>query len=375
MRRRRRKYDLYLVVFLALFTLGYFIYNHASSESRGVENYSTALEAYKSNNYLEAYEKFGKVPSGSSLKKPALFRQARCATNLDNKELAIKKYNRIVRSGSKSTIAPISEYNMAVLMFDTKDKRAKKHFKKIIKKFPTSDYAIASEYYLGLIALENLPKNEKKLAKAKEKASIYFKNYIEKSPDGRFALNAIDEILKLDTKLNNYNNLLIAKAYYANGDYEKTKEFLNKTTLAESWSDFAKNEYKLGNKEKAVYYTELGLKQHAFNTEPKDVYEVIDNYIATFPARKDGITKLTTLGANSTGADYISYLNCSEVVSANVKEACFRTLYEKYPNGQFSADSLYNIFITKYLQKNTMTRNGWVSCILRSSRTLNQALL
>ena len=40
MRRRRHKYDLYIVIFLAIFTLGYFIYNHASSESRGVENYS-----------------------------------------------------------------------------------------------------------------------------------------------------------------------------------------------------------------------------------------------------------------------------------------------------------------------------------------------
>ena len=351
MRRRRRKYDLYLVVFLALFTLGYFIYNHASSESRGVENYSTALEAYKSNNYQEAYEEFGKVPSGSSLKKPALFRQARCATNLDNKELAIKKYNRIVRSGSKSSIAPISEYNMAVLMFDIKDKRAKKHFKKIIKKFPESDYAIASEYYLGLLELSNPPKNEKRLEKSKERACIHFKNYIEKSPDGRFAIKSIDEIRALEPKLNNYNNLLIAKSYYANGEFEKAKEYLNKTTLAESWSDFAKNEYKLGNKEKGYYYTELGLKKHAATTEPAAVYEVIDNYIATFPSRKDGIIKLTNLGADSTGADYISYLNCNEVVGANVKEACYRTLYEKYPNGQFSADSLYNLFITKYLQK------------------------
>ena len=351
MRRRRRKYDLYIVVFLALFTLGYFIYNHASSESRGVENYSTALESYKASDYEDAYKKFGKVPSGSSLKKPALFRQARCATNLDNKELAIKKYNRIVRAGSKSSIAPISEYNMAVLMFDIKDKRAKKHFKKIIKKFPESDYAIASEYYLGLLELSNPPKNEKRLEKSKERACIHFKNYIEKSPDGRFAIKSIDEIRALEPKLNNYNNLLIAKSYYANGEFEKAKEYLNKTTLAESWSDFAKNEYKLGNKEKANYYTELGLKKHAFNTDPKDIYEVIDNYVATFPLRKDGITKLTNLGVKSTGADYITYLYCNEVVASNVQEACFRTLYEKYPNGQFSADALYNLFITKYLQK------------------------
>lgn len=349
--RRRKKYDLYIVVFLALFTIGYFVYNHTSSESRGVENYSTALEDYKASDYEKAYQEFGKVPSGSTLKPSALFRQARCATNMGKNELAIKKYNRIVRNGSKSSIAPISEYNMANLMYEANDKDAKKHFKKIIKKYPTSDYAIASEYYLGMIEVSNPPKSPKRLAKSQEKAINYFKNYIEKAPDGRFALKSIEEIVKLDKSLSNYDNLLIAKGYYANGEFEKSKIFLNKTTLAESWSDFAKNEYKLGNKEKGNYYTELGLKQHAGNTAQDDVYEVIDNYVASASTRTEGITKLANLGANSTGADYIAYLNCSEVVGANVKEACFRSLYEKYPNGQFSADSLYNLFMTKYLQK------------------------
>ena len=349
--RRRKKYDLYIVVFLALFTIGYFVYNHTSSESRGVENYSTALEDYKASDYEKAYQEFGKVPSGSTLKPSALFRQARCATNMGKNELAIKKYNRIVRNGSKSSIAPISEYNMANLMFDSNDKDAKKHFKKIIKKYPTSDYAIASEYYLGMIEISNQPKSPKRLAKSQEKAINYFKNYIEKAPDGRFALKSIEEIIKLDKSLSNYDNLLIAKGYYANGEFEKSKNFLNKTTLAESWSDFAKNEYKLGNKDKGNYYTELGLKQHAGSTAQDDVYEVIDNYVAAASTRIEGITKLANLGANSTGADYIAYLNCNEVVGENVKEACFRSLYEKYPNGQFSADSLYNLFMTKYLQK------------------------
>ena len=349
--RRRKKYDLYIVIFLAIFTTGYFVYNHTSAESRGVESYSAALDEYKANDYEKAYQSFGKVPSGSSLKPPALFRQARCATNMGKPELAVKKYNRIVKSNSKSSIVPISEYNMANLMFEQQDKRAKKHFKRIIKKYPSSDYAIASEYYLGLIELANLHQNPKRLAKSQERALIHFKTYIEKSPDGRFALKSIDEIKKLEPKLTNYDNLMIAKAYYANGDFDKSKDFLNKTTLAASWSDFAKNEYKLGNKDKGNYYTELGLKQHSANTEPADVYEVIDNYIATFPTRKDGIVKLNNMGLNSTGADYVSYLNCSEVAGDNIKEACFRTLYEKYPSGQFSADSLYNIFITKYLQK------------------------
>lgn len=88
--RRRRKYDFYLVIFLTILTVGYFTYNHMSAESRGVENYSEALEAYKSSDYEKAYEEFAKVPSGSTLKPSALFRQARCATNMDKKELAIK---------------------------------------------------------------------------------------------------------------------------------------------------------------------------------------------------------------------------------------------------------------------------------------------
>ena len=351
MRRRRRKFDLYIVIFLAIITVGYFVYNHISSEDRGIKAYKQALALYKDYDYENAYQVFAKIPSGASLKEPALFRQARCATNLGKRELAIKKYKRIIHSKSKSSIVPISEYNMANLYFELKDKRAKKYFKNIIKKHPTSDYAIASEYYLGLIEIGNFPDNEKKLVKAKDRALINFKTYIEKAPDGRYAIKAAEEINKLGVKLKNYDNLLIAKAYYAGGDYEKAKDFLNKTTLAESWTDFAKNEYKLGNYDKAKYYTIYGLKDHAEVVEPSEIFSVIDNYIAMYPTRVEGIRSLVNGEYNSVGADYISYLNCNELVGKNHKEACFRTLYEKYPNGQFSADSLYNLFLAKYLQK------------------------
>ncbi len=351
MRRRRKKYDLYFVIALAIFTVGYFIYNHVSSEDRGISAYSDALKSYKDADYEKAYLEFAKVPSGSNLKPSALFRQARCATNMDRKELAVRKYNKIVRMRAKSSIVPISEYNMANLMLELKDKRAKKHFKKIIKKYPTSDYAIASEYYLGLIITSDLPENPKQLEKAKQNALVNFKTYIEKAPDGRFAVRSVDEILKLGLPLKNYDNLLIAKTYYASGDFEKASAFLNKTTLAESWTDFAKTEYKLGNKDKAKYYAEYGLKDHAAAAKNEDVYEVIDNYIATFPTRREGISALAAKNYSSTGADYISYLNCNEVVESGLKEACFNTMYKKYPDGQFSADALYNIFITKYLQK------------------------
>ena len=349
--RRRRKIDLYIVVFLFVLTVGYFIYTNISAGSKGYTNYSEALKIYKTNDFETAYTAFGKIPANSNLKHAALFRQARCATALDKKELAVKKYKKVVRSNSKTAIVPISHYNMAVLLYELKDRSAKSHFKQIIKKYPTSDYAIASNYYLGMIEVQNPPKSAKRIKKSQEKALLYFKDYIQKAPDGRFAINSINEIKKLDIRLTNYDNLVIAKSYYLNGEYEHAKEFLNKTTLSESWTDFAKNEYKLGNKQKANEYAERGFKEFIDTAEPKDVYEVIDGYISSFPTRKEGISKLLSMNLKSTGADYIDDLNCKEGVEKGVKEACYRTLYEKYPNGQFSADALYNLFLSKYLQK------------------------
>ena len=350
--RRRHKYDLYFVIILAIVTLGYFIYNHTSAGPKGIEHYSNALKSYKESNYEQAFVDFSKVPHNSNLKHAALFRQARCATAMNKKELAIKKYKKIVHSNAKTSIVPISQYNMATLLYEMKNKSAKRYFKNLIKNYPSSDYAIASNYYLGMIETENFPESPKKLAKAKNNAFLYFKKYIEKAPDGRFAINAINEIKKLDVHLTNYDNLLIAKGYFANGEYENAKEYLNKTTLSESWSDFTKNEFKLGNREKGKEYLEKGLKEFASSTEPSDIYEVIDAYLATAPSdRKENIKGLVSLNLKSTGADYVDYLNCNEVITGKAKEACYRTLYEKYPNGYFSADALYNLFITKYLQK------------------------
>lgn len=351
MRRRNKKFDLYIVAGLAIITIGYFVYNHVSSEQRGVKAYSAAIESYKKAEYEKAYKEFSKVPSGSCLKSSALFRQARCATNLGKKELAIKKYKKIAHSNSKSSIVPISEYNMATLLLEIKSPQTGKHFKHIIKKHPTSDYAIAAEYYIGLIESENLPKSEKRRQKAIDNALIKFKSYLEKAPDGRFAMQSLQSILNFEPKLNNYDNLLIAKTYYLNGEYQKAQEFLNKTTLAESWPEFVKNASKLGLNDKVRYYTELGLKEHSNSVKSEDIYEAVDAYIATFDSRKDGINNLVSKNYKENGSDYISFMNCNELVPANTKDACFRTLYEKYPNGQFSAEALYNLMITKYLQK------------------------
>ena len=65
MRRRRKKIDIYIVIVLAVLTAGFFIYDHISSEGRGVQAYTTALANYKEADFEKAYQAFGQVPSGS----------------------------------------------------------------------------------------------------------------------------------------------------------------------------------------------------------------------------------------------------------------------------------------------------------------------
>ena len=349
--RRRNNYDLIIVIVLAIITTAYFIYNNSTSDTRGYEHYLTALEKYKVGELENAFSEFGKVPSESVLKSPALFRQARCATALNKQEIAIKKYKRIIRSSSKTAIVPLSEYNLANILYESKNHEAAKHYTNIIKKYPESDYAIASHYYLGMLKVAESNDTPKLSQKNKEIAHTHFITYIEKSPEGRFALNCIDEILKINNKLNDYDKQLISKAYYANGEYDKAKEFSEKTSFADSWTDKVKIEYKLGNANTVQEYTHKGLAQFAQRADQKDVFEVIDYYISTFPTRTEGIKNINSLNLQSTGADYAWYLKCSEVVENDSKESCYKTLYEKYPNGQFSADSLYNVFLSKYLKK------------------------
>ena len=159
--RRRRKIDIYLTIGIFIIAACYFAYNYHYSESRGVAYYAEALKPYKDGDFTTAYNEFAKIPYASTLKQPALFRQARCATNLGQKELAIKKYKKIVKSKSKSSIVPISAYYMASLMYETEDNNAKKTFEEgNTKNYEKLKLRIFKIYIKELVSFHIVEKNK-----------------------------------------------------------------------------------------------------------------------------------------------------------------------------------------------------------------------
>lgn len=333
-------------------------------EKQNAQVYTEALSAYNNSEFQKASLLFGKVSTSSKLKSAATYRQALCADKTGDEKTAINKYKELIRRYPNSKMSMRAKYLKAQAFYKSKKmKKAKKEFKKITKQYPNSDYAIASDYYLGSIEAENIPKikNKKKKARSINKASHYFRAYLKEAPTGRFAINSIDKWTTINRRLTNEDNLIIAKSYQANEDYVHAQKYLNLSNIAISWPYFVKNAYATKNYSKVKYYTELGLKNRATDTvaindendtevENKNIYDAIDTYLRISDSPKNSILYLLSFAHKSSGYEYLLYKSCNNI-PAGAQIACYNTLYTKYPDGNFAADALSNIFYSKIQSK------------------------
>lgn len=304
--------------------------------------YEQALQDFRNEKYSNSYYLFSKVSFFSNLKPPAIFHQAECAQKLGDKDAALKQYTFLFKHYPHHKLSAKAQYSAAQLIVETKPELAQKYFDQISDKYPETDYAIASEYYSGLIL-----KNSNK-----DGAQDHFRDYIIKSPSGRLAMSAVENWLALDTldtpdqKITNDDYLLMAKTCYLFGDYNKTGYLLFLTSPEKSWALDVKNRYAFKEYEKAKTVAETGLSKYSKNVDEQDIYDVIDIYLSISPSKEAAINKL--LGISARGKDYLLSLKCK---TATDKEACYTNLYKKYPDGNFSADALANIFFER-IRKN-----------------------
>ena len=334
-----------------------------TSEESNTVNYEQALAKYNGNEFQEAYYLFSKVSGASNLKSAATYRQALCADKLKDQKTAISKYKYLISHYPNSKLSVKAKYLYAQSLYESKNlKKARNEFKNLLQQYPKTDYAIASEYYLGLIESANIPniRNEKKKAKAISKAIHYFRAYLKEAPSGKFAIDSIERWIALNKKLTNEDNLIIAKAYQKNQDYKNAQKYLKFTNINDAWPYFVKNAYALKDYPKVKYYTELGLNKKNEVTVSindanedngnKNIYEAIDDYLTISKSPKTSILYLLSFSQRSKGYDYILYKSCNNM-SSGAQVACFNTLYSKYPDGQFAAESLSNIFYVKIKSK------------------------
>lgn len=329
------------------------------SEQKSVQLYKQALLDYQANNFQNAYFLFGKVPRASVLKSASIYRQGLCAQKLGDYKSATKRYGQLIRAAKNSELGLRGKYLKAQTYYLSKEySRAQKDFKSILKKYPQSDYAIAANYYLGLMEVEKSPQD----------AVSYFKNYLQNSHDGRFSLACAKSLAKLDGSKD--TNLLVAKAYIAAGDYKTAQIYLARTKVADSWAHLAINSAKLNNYGATKYFAEDGLKYYSKNTDEELIHKVIDTYLKTQQGKP--LDYLVANFQSAKGYDYIAYKKCKDL-NKTLQAPCFNTLYYKFPNGQFSAEALSQVFYSKVRVRDYKTAKKLGREHLRKFSTANSA--
>lgn len=305
--------------------------------------YKSALKDFNEGNYQNAYYLFSKVGMFSNLKPVAIYHRAECAKMLGDDKSEIKQYEILFNNYPKNVLSTKSRYLAAQKLLNDKPQIAKKYFEYIISNAPNTDYAIASEYYLGVI-LKNKYKNEKIVSQSvKDDVQNCFRHYLKKAPSGRLALNAVENWLEFVDDISKDDYLLMARTCYLFNEYDKAKTILAKTDLNESWALDVKNSYALKDIQRAKFLTENGLQKHAQYVSEDDIIDAVDIYIKLVSEKP--VERLLSLKPQK-GMDYLLNLKCNNV-SQNDKAACYSNLYLNYPNGRFSADALSNIFFAK----------------------------
>ena len=307
------------------------------------EIYSEALELYKNEDYSKSYAEFSRIIFTSQLKPLAIYHQGVCADKLGDLDGAIKQYKFFLLIYPNHTLTTRVKYNLAQDLIERNPHKAGQYFESIIKSHPDSDYAIASEYYAGLLSLKKYQQEKIFPLSAKIDIENHFRHYLKKAPSGRLALNVITNWLTLDKSISKDDYLLMAKSYYLFGDYKNAAEFAKKADLKNSWALDVKISAAAGNKSRAMYLTEWGLAGNADYVEKEDVYGAIDTYMTLVPSKYDAAIKLMGF-AKLRGKDYLMDIRC-RYSPADEKLGCYKNLYLWFPTSEFVDDAQSQIFL------------------------------
>lgn len=308
------------------------------------EIYSQALTDYQNKEYSNSYSKFSKIVFSSDLKPLAIYRQGVNADKLEDYNAAIKQYNFFLLIYPKHTLAARVHYNLAQDLMKTNPKKAKKNFEKIIATYPHTDYAIASEYFSGLIDLKTYEKEQIFPLSAKNEIQNHFRHYLKQAPSGRLALNVARDWESIDVNISKDDYLLMAKSYYLFNDYKKSLELCQKSEHQNAWTLEVKNAAAVKDNKKVKELTEWGLNGNSNYIDNEDVKDAIDIYMSLVPSKYDAANHLMGI-SKGRGKDYVMNIKCTYSPADKITD-CYKNLYLWFPKSEFVDKAQAQIFIT-----------------------------
>lgn len=325
------------VFILAVFLM--FFFAAKNNSKRAIELYKQGLSFYNQKDYQNAYYNFSKIAFFSELYQISLLKQGQCALNIGDKKTAYQKFKYLSNVSKDTYIAPFALYHAALINMEHKKySYAYKKLKKIYKNYPDSDYKKASSYLLGVLYKNKKPHLAKK----------YFTEYLEYAPQGRWAKDALSECEELNLVMDSDEKLIMAKSLYSNSDYTKALSYAKDLSFPEAVLLNAKIYEALGEYKNAYtcYLRVLTLCDETI--EPDEISQVVDKVISFFDGPKSDVC-LSLLKQTKNSASYPAVLfEYTKYVPKITAVKCWETIYTKYPNSYWAAQSLWNTFLYNY---------------------------
>ncbi len=332
------------------FAGGIFFSKIYQTPARAMKIYGEALADYDKEDYSNSYYLFSKVSPMSDLKPIALYRQAECAKAIGDNLTAHRKYKNVFKNYKNNLLAVRSKYLAAQLLVKDNPNLAKKYFEQIIKNSPDTDYAIAAEYYLGLMILREYTQGENQDSKVifpiskQQDVEDHFRHYLKKAPAGRFSVNIVDNWLSLNKTISPDDYLLMANTLYLFGEYPRVKDLLEHANDAEKWVLEAKNNIVMGRKTEALAVLDNGLTSLRNYVSEDDVVDAINLYFSV--SNKSKLNTANELGAkvSGKGQEYIDILKCKYSPSEEQLQ-CYKDYYLEHQHGKYAEKALAEIFL------------------------------
>jgi len=311
-----------------------------SCEKNAKRFYKQGISLYNQKKYSDAYYNFKQINRFSDLYELSLLKQYQSASNLSDKKTALLKLRELIKHTKNEIIKPWALYNEAILSQELKinnEITLNKKFKYIYTNYPNNDFGIASAYKSAQLAKDDIISSKEGYLK-----------YLSYAPNGKFALNSLEELLKLETTFTNEEFEIIADAKYANSQYLEAIEFYNKTVFSKNWYKISKCYKNLKNKEQEKEIISRGLSLKISNVNEKELSVAIDRLVQITNSNKIQLLQdLYTKYPNSYIFPTIAY----KLAEASSKVRAIK-LYElvanEYPTSIWASNSLWEIFWNSY---------------------------
>lgn len=305
--------------------------------------YRQALESFASGDYDTALAQFKQLESVyPGLQDMLWLHQADAYVAQGNEWAVQKKLNTLLEQHRDSALQAVAWYRLGQSQFRGRDwEPAQKTFEQVRKRFPQSEYAKGSLYYLAAIL--------SKSADTTDQAVALLHAYLTDCLDCRLSGEAATLLSRLRPNPTPQEHAWLGQAFLQAGqDNAIVVKHLEQAPLRSVWLPLAKVQLRLGNADAALRTLMQGLPYAADMIQAREGVDlVLAQAPGKTPARTLMLARLRALQLPM-GGDYVLWK--SSEVAPHEAMGYYQQIVQAYPQGDYAPESAWRLLWPLWLQ-------------------------